>query len=82
MRMHVWEISKARAARAPGAGEVAGAASDESHGQSTPQDSQRALLPEAVHQGRHPPLVPQSAAQLPAQATQSLHFDHNQCISP
>ena len=36
------------------------------------QDGQRALLPEAVHQRRHPPLVAQRAPQVPAQNLHSI----------
>ena len=66
---------------APRAGKVAGASRDESHGQSTPQDSQRALLPEAMHQRRHPPLIAQRATQVPEQAHDSRNCSGNMHMS-
>ncbi len=57
---------------APGAGKVARTARDEGDGEGTPQDGQRALLPEAKHQWRRPSVSAERCSKLPGSDTRPL----------
>ena len=45
----------------PGASKVAGAACDERHSQRLAKHGQASTLPEAMYEGRHPPVIAQGA---------------------
>lgn len=55
-----------------GASKVAAAAGDERDGERLAEHRQRALLPEAVDQRHHPPVVSQHLPQRPAQYASHL----------